>query len=116
MAYTTARAVHRFLGLAGYYRKFVKEFGTIAAPLTALLKEGFAWTEAASVAFTTLKTAVTTAPILALLDFEQPFIVATHRGVRCLHLWVWRCPPSGPAPCGVLQPSSGATTPVLGGI
>ena len=71
----SARAVRGFLGLAGYYRKFVKEFGTIAAPLTALLKEGFAWTEATSVAFTTLKTAVTTAPILALPDFGQPFIV-----------------------------------------
>jgi hypothetical protein len=62
--------------LAGYYRKFVKEFGTIAALLTALLKkEGFAWTEAASTAFSALKTAVTTAPVLALPDFAEPFIV-----------------------------------------
>lgn len=72
----SARAVRGFLGLAGYYRKFVKEFGTIAALLTALLKkEGFAWTEASTAAFTTLKNAVTTAPVLALPDFSQPFVV-----------------------------------------
>lgn len=66
----SARAVRGFLGLAGYYRKFVKEFDTIAALLTALLKEGFAWTEASTAAFTTLKNAITTAPVLALPDFS----------------------------------------------
>jgi hypothetical protein len=71
----SARAVRGFLGLAGYYRKFVKEFGMIAAPLTALLKEGFTWIEAASTTFAALKTAVTTAPVLALPDFVEPFIV-----------------------------------------
>ena len=72
----SARAVRGFLGLAGYYRKFVKDFGAIAAPLTALLKkEGFTWNEAAAAAFVALKTAITTAPVLALPDFEQPFIV-----------------------------------------
>jgi len=71
----SARAVRGFLGLAGYYRKFVKDFGAIAAPLTALLKDGFTWNEAAAAAFVALKTAITTAPVLALPDFEQPFIV-----------------------------------------
>ncbi|XP_066384913.1 uncharacterized protein [Miscanthus floridulus] len=69
-------AVWGFLGLVGYYCKFVREFGTITAPLTALLhKEGFSWTPEATAAFTTLKTAVTTAPVLALLDFNCAFIV-----------------------------------------
>jgi hypothetical protein len=54
-----------FLGLAGYYRKFIKEFGSIVVPLTA----------EAEAAFMVLKTAVTTAPVLALPDFGQPFIV-----------------------------------------
>jgi len=62
----STRAVQGFLGLAGYYRKFVKDFGAIAAPLTALLKEGFTWNEAAGTVFVALKTAITTAPPLQL--------------------------------------------------
>ena len=72
----TVRAVRGFLGLAGYYHKFIKGFGTIAAPLTALLKkDGFLWTDQAATAFEALKVALTTAPVLQLPDFTVPFIV-----------------------------------------
>jgi hypothetical protein len=72
----SACAVRGFLGLAGYYHKFVQDYGTIAAPLMALLKkDGFSWNEEVAAAFQALKTAVTSAPVLALPDFQQAFIV-----------------------------------------
>jgi hypothetical protein len=71
-----ARAVRGFLGLAGYYRKFVHNFGTIAKPLTTLVKrDDFEWSEAAATAFDALKAAISSASILAVLDFAKPFIV-----------------------------------------
>lgn len=62
------------MGLTGYYRKFIVYYGKIAKPLTELTKkEGFRWNHAAATVFEQLKVAVTSAPVLALPNFDFPF-------------------------------------------
>ena len=68
-----------FLGLANYYRRFVKSFACIARPLTAYtrLDAPEVWTEACETAFNELKDALAHAPVLQMADFEKPFVVET---------------------------------------
>ena len=75
----TVRDIRAFMGLANYYRKFVKNFAKMASPLHDLTKKGtkFVWTSTCQVAFDALKKALTEAPILSYPDFTQPFLLST---------------------------------------
>jgi hypothetical protein len=76
---TDVKQLRSFLGLAGYYRRFLKHFAIISKPLTALLKKHtlFVWTVDHDVAFNTLKLALTSAPVLAVPDFSKRFCIET---------------------------------------
>jgi hypothetical protein len=73
------KELRSFLGLAGYYRRFVRHFGILAKPLTTLLKKGFmfVWTSQHTTAFQALKDALVSAPVLALPNFALPFCLET---------------------------------------
>ena len=78
---TSVKEVQQFLGLTNYFRKFMKGYSTIAAPLTSLTAKGIdfnaTWCDTHTEAFETLKEALCSAPVLILPDFNAPFQIIT---------------------------------------
>lgn len=71
--------IQSFLGLAGYYRRFIKDFSKIARPLSQLLRKDnlFEWTQTQNNAFNELKESLTTPPVLIYPDFTKSFLLTT---------------------------------------
>lgn len=77
---TTISELRRFFFMCNHYRKFIKGFATVAAPISDQLKHqqcGVKWTEPAEACFTELKKRLSSSPILGFPDFEQPFTIQT---------------------------------------
>lgn len=74
---TTVKQLQQFLGMANYYRKFIKNFSAIASPLYALLSDNtiWSWDENCEKAFQDIKKALTLYPILRQPDMRQQFII-----------------------------------------
>ncbi|XP_056166360.1 uncharacterized mitochondrial protein AtMg00860-like [Syzygium oleosum] len=86
---TTVTEVRSFLGLAGYYRRFVEGFSALAMPLTRLLKKEtrFEWTDKCERSFQELKQRLTTAPVLTILSGSGGYEIysdASLRGLGCV--------------------------------
>ncbi|KAL2923900.1 Retrovirus-related Pol polyprotein from transposon 17.6 [Bienertia sinuspersici] len=83
------KSVHElrsFLGLANYYRKFIKGYSDKVSPLTELLKKGekWQWTERCRESFDNLKAAISSEPVLKLPEFDKPFEVHTDASGRAI--------------------------------
>ena len=86
---TNVTEIRSFLGLTGYYRKFVKGFSKLAAPLTKLTRkeEKFVWSEACQQSFDELKRKLTSAPVLTLPSGQDGYTVycdASRQGLGCV--------------------------------
>nr|GEY81332.1 reverse transcriptase [Tanacetum cinerariifolium] len=78
-----------FLGLTGYYRRFIKDYASISQPLVALTKKNaFKWNPSAELAYHKLKEAMIKAPVLALPNFEQEFVVETDASGKGIRAWL----------------------------
>ncbi|GJU64720.1 putative reverse transcriptase domain-containing protein [Tanacetum coccineum] len=82
----TATEIHQFLGLANYYRRFIKGFSRIAKPMTKLTqkKVKFDWSDKAEIAFQLIKKKLCSAPILALPEGSEDFIVYCDASIKGL--------------------------------
>ncbi|PNY16525.1 retrotransposon-related protein [Trifolium pratense] len=85
----TVTEIRSFVGLAGYYRRFIEGFSKIAAPLTQLTRKNqpFIWTQECEESFQTMKRLLTTSPVLVLPQPDQPYEVycdASYQGLGCV--------------------------------
>ncbi|KAL0553926.1 hypothetical protein IC582_007830 [Cucumis melo] len=86
---STVSEIRSFLGLAGYYRRFVEDFSRIASPLTQLTRKGtpFVWSPACERSFQELKQKLVTAPVLTVPDGSGNFVIysdASKKGLGCV--------------------------------
>jgi hypothetical protein len=86
---TNVSEIRSFLGMAGYYRRFIKGFSSIAKPMSELLKKDnkFVWTPKCEESFQEIKKKLTTSPVLALPDIHQGFVIfcdASRQGLGCV--------------------------------
>jgi hypothetical protein len=86
---TSVSDIQSFLGLAGYYRRFIEGFLKISKPMTELLEKDkqFEWTPACEATFQELEKRLMTAPVLVMPDMEKPFSIycdASGQGLGCV--------------------------------
>lgn len=86
---TKVKGVRQFLGMASWYRRFIKDFAALVAPLNALLKKNVKWTWSAEAeqSFCSLKQCLVCAPVLSCPHFDKPFILqtdASEHGIGCV--------------------------------
>ncbi|KAA0057168.1 pol protein [Cucumis melo var. makuwa] len=86
---STVSEIRSFLGLAGYYRRFVEDFSRIASPLTQLTRKGtpFVWSPTCQNSFQELKQKLVTAPVLTVPDGSESFVIysdASKKGLGCV--------------------------------
>ena len=86
---TNVPEVRSFMGLAGYYRRFVQDFSRVALPITRLVKKStkFVWSDECEAAFQELKKRLTSAPVLTLPSDNESFVIysdASKHGLGCV--------------------------------
>jgi hypothetical protein len=86
---STVSEIHSFLGLTGYYRRFIKGFSKIAKPMTSLLEKGkeFKWIEECQESFYQLRSKLMVAPVLIMPDLQKNLDIycdASRQGLGCV--------------------------------
>ena len=86
---TDVSEIYSFLGLAGYYRRFIEGFSKLAKPMTVLLEKNtkFVWSKKCQASFDELKKRLPTTPVLILPDLSKKFSIycdASRQGLGCV--------------------------------